>query len=63
LRQQTGAGRECVAERDESELGRAPKDEIFAQPGEMHSDHGESEKKFSGKVAVAYGIEAVLAQL
>src|SRR5947199_8313363 len=61
LRHQTRSGGESVAELDEAEFVRAPDDQIFAQPGEMHSNHRETEQEFADKVAIAHRIETVLA--
>src|SRR6266568_6597247 len=62
LRHQARAGGKSVAELHETEFARAPGDQIFAQTREMHSDHRQAKKKLDRKIAIADGIDTVLAR-
>ena len=61
LRHDAAACGEAVGNADEGKVLAHPDDEFFRQAADVDHDEAGGGGKFDGKVAVAYGIQAVLA--
>ena len=59
LRHHGGACAMGIVKLDEGKLARAPKDDLFREPRQVHHKNGGSGEEFHDVVAVADGIEAV----